>query len=276
MSQRSTGGSSAHRADDPFDRTNAEPLASTSGGQSGGGRKDAAKDAGKQVAGSAKESGKQVAGSAQEAGKQVAGSAQEAGKQVAGTAKDKAGDVGQEAKHQAKDLLSEGRSQLNQHAGEQQRRAAQGLSSLTDELRGMVNGEPQEGPVTDLVRQAGDRVEEVQRWIGEREPADLLDDVRHFAARRPGTFLAIAAGAGLLAGRFGRGLKDAGSDSGAGSSSRGTSTSGTTSTSGATYGTAATGTAATGTRLPADGTGTAGVSFEDRTAPGGSPRGTAL
>ena len=269
MSQRSTGGSSAHRADDPFDRTNAEPLATTSTGQSGGGRKDAAKDAGKQVAGSAQDAGKQVAGSAQEAGKQVAGSAQEAGKQVAGTAKDKAGDVGQEAKHQAKDLLSEGRAQLSSHAGEQQRRAAQGLSTLTDELRGLANGEPQSGPVTDLVRQAGDRVEGLQRWVGEREPADLLDDVRRFASRRPGAFLALAAGAGLLAGRFGRGLKDSGSDSGFGSSSS-TSTSTTTGTSS----TASYGTAAQGTRLPAEGTGTAGISLEDRAA--GRPRGTAL
>ena len=258
MSQ-STGGSSAHRADDPFDRTTAEPIATTSAQQSGGGgRGDAAKNAGKQVAGDAKESGKQMAGSAQQAGKQVAG-----------TAKDKAGDVGQEAKHQAKDLLAEGRSQLSQHAGEQQRRAAAGLSSVTDELRGLVNGDPQQGPVTDLVRQAGDRVEEVQRWIGEREPADLLDDVRRFAARRPGTFLAVAATAGLLAGRFGRGLKDSGSDSGAGSSST-RSTSGTSGASyGTSYGTASTESYGSGTRLPAEGTGTAGRSFEDRTAPGG-------
>ena len=36
--------------------------------------------------------------------------------------------------------------------------------------------------------------------------ADLLDDVRRFAARRPGMFLAIAAGVGVVAGRLTRGL----------------------------------------------------------------------
>ena len=47
-------------------------------------------------------------------------------------------------------------------------------------------------------------------WLEQREPADLLDEVRNFARRRPGTFLIGAAVAGLAAGRLTRGLKDQG------------------------------------------------------------------
>ncbi|WP_298806990.1 hypothetical protein [uncultured Pseudokineococcus sp.] len=217
----------------------------------------------------AKEAGQQVAGSAKGAGQEVAGSAKQAGQEVAGTAKEKAGETADEARTQARHLYAEGREQLTQHAGEQQRRAAQGLSAVTGELRGMVDGSDQQGPVTDLARQAADRVDDAARWLGDREPAQLLDDVRRFAARRPGTFLALAAGAGVLAGRLGRGLKDSGSDSGAGSSSS-TASTGTPTTGGAAYGTAAV--EPRGTHLPAESAGTAGTSAEERTA----PRGTAL
>ncbi|RHA44441.1 hypothetical protein D1825_01260, partial [Cellulomonas rhizosphaerae] len=48
---------------------------------------------------------------------------------------------------------------------------------------------------------------------------EALAEVRSFARRRPGTFLLVAAGAGLIVGRLTRALKDAPSDS---SSSSGT------------------------------------------------------
>jgi len=40
----------------------------------------------------------------------------------------------------------------------------------------------------------------------------VLEDVKSFARRRPGAFLALAAGAGLIAGRLTRGLAAASSD----------------------------------------------------------------
>jgi len=223
------GDTAAHRAADP--RT--DSTSSTAG---------AARDEAQQRAG-------QVAGSAKDAGRQVAGSAKDAGHEVAGTAQAKAADVKDEAAAQAKDLYREGRSQLTQHAGEQQQRAAQGLAAVNTELHGMVDGTDQQGPVTDLARQAADRVDEAARWLGDRDTDGLLRDVRSFAARRPGAFLALAAGAGLLAGRLARGLKDA-SDDGTSSTVTGTTTgTGTTGTGDVpTYGTAAVGTTtATGT-----------------------------
>ena len=42
--------------------------------------------------------------------------------------------------------------------------------------------------------------------MADRDPGALLDEVRSFARRKPGTYLAIALGAGVLAGRLTRGL----------------------------------------------------------------------
>ena len=50
--------------------------------------------------------------------------------------------------------------------------------------------------------------------------ADLLEEARSLARQRPGTFLAIAAGVGVLAGRLSRSLIDESRDSGANDDSR--------------------------------------------------------
>jgi hypothetical protein len=55
-------------------------------------------------------------------------------------------------------------------------------------------------------------VEEFATFLQNREPADLLDEVRSFARRRPGTFLLGAALAGVLAGRLTSGVKAAHAD----------------------------------------------------------------
>jgi len=117
-------------------------------------------------------------------------------------------EVAQETKVQAKDLLQQGRTQLRQQAVGQQHKAAEGLQGLAQQLRGMAQGNaPAPGPARDLVEQVTDRVEEFATWLQHREPADLLDEVRSFARRKPGTFLLGAALAGVLAGRLTSGVK---------------------------------------------------------------------
>jgi hypothetical protein len=64
----------------------------------------------------------------------------------------------------------------------------------------------QSGLGAELARQAADRMHGAASWLERREPADLLDEVRNFARRRPGAFLIGAAVAGLAAGRLTRGL----------------------------------------------------------------------
>ncbi|TFV64560.1 hypothetical protein E4P41_01445 [Geodermatophilus sp. DF01-2] len=145
----------------------------------------------------------------------VGQTAKEAGNQVASTATDQAKGVAQETKQQAQDLVQQGRTQLREQAVSQQQKAAEGLQGLASQLRGMVEGnEPAPGPARDLLEQATGKVEEFAGWLQNREPADLLDEVRSFARRKPGTFLLGAALAGVVAGRLTSGVKAAHSDSG--------------------------------------------------------------
>jgi len=148
--------------------------------------------------------------------KNVGQTAAQAGSQVASTAADQAKEVVQETQRQAKDLLDQGRSQVKTQVVSQQQKAGQSLSSLAQELRALANGtsEGAPGPARDLLHQASSSVENFASMLQNREPAELLDDVRSFARRKPGLFLLGAAAAGVLAGRLTSGVKAAHSDSG--------------------------------------------------------------
>jgi len=52
------------------------------------------------------------------------------------------------------------------------------------------------------------RAEDAATWLDDRDPGSLLEEARGFARRRPGTFLAVAAGLGVVAGRLSRSLVD--------------------------------------------------------------------
>jgi hypothetical protein len=83
------------------------------------------------------------------------------------------------------------------------------MRSLAD---GTSQGAP--GPARDLLQQASSSVENFASMLQNREPAELLDEVRRFARRKPGLFLFGAAAAGVLAGRLTSGVKAAHSDTG--------------------------------------------------------------
>jgi len=146
----------------------------------------------------------------------VASTAAQAGSQVASTAADQAKQVTQETKRQAQDLIAQGRSQLQDQARTGQQKAGEGLTGIAQQLRTMVEGggEAPTGPAADLVRQAGDKIEELATWVQAREPGDLVQEVRAFARRKPGVFLLGAAVAGVVAGRLTTGVVAAHKDSG--------------------------------------------------------------
>ena len=160
--------------------------------------------------------GQSKADAAKDEARNVGQTAAQAGNQVAATAADQAKQVAGETQRQAKDLLDQGRSQLKDQAISQQQKAASGLTSLAQELRSLADGssEGAPGPARDLLQQASGMVEGFADKLQNREPAELLDDVRSFARRKPGLFLLGAAAAGVLAGRLTSGAKAAHSDSG--------------------------------------------------------------
>jgi hypothetical protein len=132
--------------------------------------------------------------------------ARQAGGHVAQTATDQARQVVAESGRQVRDLLGEAQGQARDQASAQQQKAAVQLHSVADELGQMAANGEQAGVVTEFARQAADRLHGAGSWLEQREPADLLDEARNFARRRPGTFLLGAALAGLAAGRVTRSL----------------------------------------------------------------------
>ena len=164
----------------------AAPLGgdSQAGDPYGSSRKDAAKEEAADVA------------------RTAAGSAQN----VAQTAKGEAANVAHEAKANAQDLLSQAKSGLTSQAGTQQQKAAEGIRNISTQLHSMASAPDQQGMAGDLVRQAAERTSSMATWLENREPGDLLSEVQRFARNKPGTFLLLAAGAGVLAGRLTRGL----------------------------------------------------------------------
>lgn len=143
----------------------------------------------------------------------VARTAAQRGGEVAGTVGDQVSRVASETKQQARNLVEEGRGQLTEQARQGQRKAASGLHAVADQLHQMAEKSDGPGVVPEVVRQASERTRGVASWLEGREPGDLVDEVRRFARRRPGVFLAGAAIAGVLAGRLTRGAVAAQSDS---------------------------------------------------------------
>ena len=161
---------------------------------------------------------------------------------------------------------------MRQQAATQQSRAARGLRDIGDEFSSMANGTGTgTGFAADIARQAGDRVGAAAQWLDERDPRDLLEEVKGFARRRPGVFIGIAVGAGVVVGRLVRALAQPSDDDSSGTSGRyaygngdgasariGTGSAYGTTTTGTGYGTGTTGTTGTGY-----GTGTVGGAAAD-------------
>ena len=134
------------------------------------------------------------------------------GKHVADVAREQASGVAAEAGRQGKDLLHQAQGQLEKQAAQGQQQLATQLLSLSEELRSMAGASDQGGMAASLASQAASRVRTAGHWLADRKPGQVADEVQSFARRRPAAFLALAVGAGLVAGRLTRGLKDAHSD----------------------------------------------------------------
>lgn len=136
----------------------------------------------------------------------IAGGTADAAQHVAGVAKEQVGQVTAEAGKQVKQLVGQAQSELSGQAQVQQQKLAGGLHSVGDQLKAMAQNSDQSGVATDLAHQAADKAHQVAGWLDDRDPGSVLNEVRAYARKRPGAFLALALGAGLVAGRLARGL----------------------------------------------------------------------
>ncbi len=119
---------------------------------------------------------------------------------------EQAREVAGEVQDRTRELLRETRAEVTRQANTGQVRVAAGLHTLSDELRSMANG-PQEGPATDLARMLSVQLGRAAEFLDRRDVGDVMDQVRDFARRRPGAYLAGAAAAGVAAGRMTRAVR---------------------------------------------------------------------
>lgn len=125
---------------------------------------------------------------------------------VASTAKDEAANVASEATAQVKNLTSEATSQVsekvNEKAHSQRDVLADFVRTFSSDLEKMASGQHASGPAADWARKASVQLSNIGDSIAQKDPSELLTDVQQFARRKPGVFLAVAATAGVVAGRF--------------------------------------------------------------------------
>jgi hypothetical protein len=152
------------------------------------------------------ETGSTTGGDVKAEASRLAGQASEAGSHVAQVAKDETKRVASETGTQVKNLVQNAGQELRDQAATQQSRVAEGLRSVGSELNGMAENSESSGMARDLVQQVAQRANSAASWLDAREPGSLLEEVKSFARQRPGVFIAVAAGAGLLAGRLTRAL----------------------------------------------------------------------
>lgn len=146
---------------------------------------------------------------AKEQAQQVKESAGQATAQVASTAKEQAQQVTSDVRQQARQLAGETKSQLSTQATSQRDKAVSQLRSVAEEFGSMSQNSEQSGLGAQLAQEGSRITHQVADFLEQREPTQLLDEVRNFARRRPGVFLAGAAFAGVAVGRLTRGAVSA-------------------------------------------------------------------
>jgi F0F1-type ATP synthase membrane subunit b/b' len=149
-----------------------------------------------------------VATRSREEARDVAETAKSQVQDVKGTATEQAQQLGDEAKDHARDLVADLREDLRRRADEQGTRAAQALHDTSSQLRSMARS-AEGGAVVDLAQSAATRLDDVASRLDRSGIDGLLDDVRSYARRRPGTFLLAAGAAGFLVGRLARNASSA-------------------------------------------------------------------
>jgi len=141
---------------------------------------------------------------AKKEGQDLAQRAAESTGHVAQTAKTETAAVVREAKSEARNLAGQARTQLRTQVDDQRHRVAGMLRTSGQEISRFAGSEGQSSLTTELARRAGDYAQSLGDYLDRADTARMLDDVRSFARRRPGTFILIAVVSGVVAGRLTR------------------------------------------------------------------------
>ena len=132
-----------------------------------------------------------------------AATAQEKMSRVADEAPAQLSKVTQDVKTQLRESTQRTLGDVRSQADDQASRAAQGLRELSTHAQALAEGRTEEagtlgGMVENLSRQASDFAQRLETGGVQ----GLLDDASRFGRKRPMAFLALAVGAGFVAGRL--------------------------------------------------------------------------
>lgn len=159
-----------------------------------------------QAAGAAQQAAGQTATTAKDEAAATAQTAAQAAADVAGTAKEQVGQVAGEAVDQIRQLTDQARTQASEQADNATQKLSQTLRSLAGEVRDLSQGNADgSGTVAGIAQQLADKGEQVAEYLTQQGPGGLVQELRSFAARRPGSFLLGALAAGLATGRVVKG-----------------------------------------------------------------------
>ena len=156
----------------------------------------------------------QMAHARQEAAEQAtatADTARAASGEVAGTAARQAGAVTDEARRQAGTAARELRGRVMEEAQVQSQHTAEAIGRWADDLAGMAHNAPGDSPARSLAERAAEGGYRASHYLEERGADGVVEELQHFARKRPGVFLVGAALAGLAVGRVIKSGSSAGS-----------------------------------------------------------------
>lgn len=148
----------------------------------------------------------------------TAADAQEKISQVASEVPAQASKVAHDVKAQLRATTEQTLGDVRSQADDQTARAAQGLRGLSTRAQALADGRTAEaGNLGGIVENVAGQVGDFAQRLENGGVQGLLDDASRFGRKRPIAFLALAGGAGFLAGRLARtGVAATGSDDASG------------------------------------------------------------
>jgi ElaB/YqjD/DUF883 family membrane-anchored ribosome-binding protein len=120
------------------------------------------------------------------------------------TLKQQAADLGRKATDGAREVATQAQSEARNRVERGKQEAATTLSTVASTLlqSGMQLRDDQQTVAGDYVERAARQIERAANYVQNADLREMVDEVEHFARRRPALFVGSAFAAGLLAARF--------------------------------------------------------------------------
>ena len=118
--------------------------------------------------------------------------------------KQQAADLGRKATEGAREVASQVQSEARSRVERGKHEAATTLSSVASTLlqSGLQLRDDQQNMAGEYVERAARQIERAANYVQKADLREMVDEVEHFARRRPALFVGSAFAAGLLAARF--------------------------------------------------------------------------